>query len=371
MTSYKLYDILGIDKNASNDEIKKKYKKLAVHNHPDKGGDQIKFQEITNAYEILSDENKRKQYDIIGDNDHLNDILDSNDDFPFPGMYGMHGMHGMHTMHDMPFSVNLENIFQNFFNINKTKKTEGKHIEKNVKISLKDAYFGIKKKYDITITKFCNSCNNPCSECKGTGYVNKIIRNLGIVIQQKINCETCNSKGFINKCNNNCNICNGKGIYNIKENINVDILPGIKTGMKIIIEGKGDELLYINNNEKIHVKGNLILNINVEDKDSNHLFERNDNDLVYNLTLPYWKFLININYLNINHYKDNNLKIDFNEQIVHNKTYIFKNLGMPIVNSNNYGNLIIKFNITFPDKKLQKDEQEILLNKLKDLDIFI
>ena len=367
--TYKLYDILGIDKNASTEEIKKKYKKLAVQNHPDKGGDQNKFQEITNAYEILSNENKRQQYDMIGDNEHLSDLLDNNDDdFPFPGMSGMSGMHGMHGMNGMQFGVNLENIFQNFFNINKPKKNEGKHIEKNVKISLKDAYFGIKKKYDITITKFCNVCNNPCSECKGTGYVNKIIRNLGIVLQQKTNCEKCNSKGFINKCNNSCNICNGKGLYNIKENINVDILPGIKTGMKIIIEGKGDEALIIENNNKIHIQGNLILNINVED--NNNLFERNDNDLIYNLTIPYWKILINIEHININHFKDNDLKIDFNESIDHNKIYIFKNLGMPIVNSNgNYGNLIIKFNISFPQKKLANEEQNILLDKLKNLNI--
>ena len=75
MSSFKLYDILQIDKNASQEEIKKKFKKLAVLNHPDKGGDPEKFKDITHAYEILSDETKRNQYNMIGDNENLQDIL--------------------------------------------------------------------------------------------------------------------------------------------------------------------------------------------------------------------------------------------------------------------------------------------------------
>jgi DnaJ-class molecular chaperone len=352
MSSFKLYDILQVDKNASQDDIKKKFRKLAVQHHPDKGGDVDKFKEITSAYEILSDESKRKQYDMIGDNENLQDILNNDNSFPF-GMHGMHGMGGMGGMHGMSgMSFNMdgnspfENIFQNFFNMN-SKKRQGKNIEKTVKINLKDAYFGIKKKYDINITKYCDDCNQTCHECKGAGHINKVIGNFGIMIQQRVNCNTCKSKGIVNKCNNSCKVCNGKGSYNIKENINIDIIPGVKTGMKIIVENKGDDTLIVENNNFIHVQGDLILNIIVDEKEDT--FFRDGDNLIYNITLPYWKLLIHIDHLYINHYKDNNLKIDFTEPIDHNKTYIYKKLGMPIINSNgNYGDLIIKFHILFP-----------------------
>lgn len=362
MSSFKLYDILQVDKNSSQDEIKKKFKKLAVLHHPDKGGEPEKFKEITSAYEILSDENKRKQYDMIGDNENLQDILNNENGFPFgmPGMPGMSGMSGMH----------FENIFQNFFGMNmnmNNKKRQGKNIEKTVKINLKDSYFGIKKKYDINITKYCDNCNQQCNECHGTGFINKVIGNFGIMIQQRVNCNVCKSKGIVNKCNNSCNVCNGKGNYYVKENVNIDIIPGVKTGMRIIVENKGDEILFIENNDFIHVQGDLILNIVVEDKDDK--FIRDDNNLIYNITLPYWKLLTHIDHLYINHYKDNNLKIDFSEPIDHNKSYIFKNLGMPIINNNNNGDLIIKFNIKFPSHRLNDDNKDKLLSILHNFNI--
>jgi DnaJ family protein A protein 2 len=361
MSTLKLYDILGVNKNATLDEIKKKFKKLAVTHHPDKGGDTEKFKEITKAYDILSNEEKRNHYDMIGDDPNLDEILNNNDEFPF----GMHGMNGMHFGGNSPF----ENIFQNLFNMgNNHRKKEGKNIEKNVKISIKDAYFGIKKKYDINITKYCDKCNQPCSECKGAGFVNKVIGNFGIMIQQRINCNTCKSKGYINKSCNNCNLCNGKGNYNVKENISIDIIPGVKTGMRIVVENKGDEILHVENNNFIHAHGDLILNIIVDEKDE--YFIRENDNLIYNITLPYWKLLTHIDHIIINHYKDNNLKIDFQEPINHNKIYIFKKLGMPIVNSGgNHGDLLIKFNILFPDNRLQNNKQEQLLLLLKELDI--
>lgn len=364
MSSFKLYDILQIDKNASQEEIKKKFKKLAVLNHPDKGGDPEKFKDITHAYEILSDETKRNQYNMIGDNENLQDILNNENGFPF-GMHGMHGMHGMQGF-DMDGNSPFENIFQSFFGMNMNmKKRQGKNIEKTVKINLKDAYFGIKKKYDINITKYCDKCNQICTECNGSGYINKVIGNIGIMIQQRVNCNICKSKGFTNKSNNNCNICNGKGNYNIKENINIDIIPGVKTGMKIIAENKGDGNLIIENNNFIHAQGDLILNIVVEDKDNNLI--RDGDNLIYNITLPYWKLLIHTDHIYINHYKNNNLKIDFSEPIDHNKTYIYKKLGMPIINSNqNFGDLIIKFNIIFPNNRIKDCEanKEKLLSML-------
>jgi DnaJ-class molecular chaperone len=378
MPTFKLYDILQVENNASQEDIKKKYRKLVVHHHPDKkGGDPEKFKEITNAYEILSDETKRKQYDMIGDNENLKDILNNAEGFPF-GMNGnhmhpMHEMHGMHGMHGMPFDMDgsspFENIFQNFFGMQmNNKKRKGKNIEKTVKINLRDAYFGIKKKYDINMSRYCDKCNQPCNECKGEGYINKVIGNFGIMIQQRVNCNTCKSKGIINKCNNNCTVCNGKGNYNIKENINIDIIPGVKTGMKIIAENKGDEMLIVENNNFIHVQGDLILNIIVEEKDDNFVVD--DNNLIYNLTIPYWKLLTHIDHLYINHYKDKNLKIDFSEPINHNKIYVYKKLGMPIINSNgNYGDLIIKFNVLFPSNRLKDDNIEKLQSVLKNFDI--
>jgi DnaJ-class molecular chaperone len=375
MPTFKLYEILQVNNNASQEDIKKKFKKLAVQHHPDKGGDVDKFKEITNAYEILSDDNKRKQYDMIGDNENLKDILNNCGEFPF----GMHGMHGMHPMHDMPGMQGMhfdmeegspfENIFQNLFGMQmNNRKKKGKNIEKTVKINLRDAYFGIKKKYDINMSRYCDKCNQPCNECKGTGYINKVIGNFGIMIQQRVNCNACKSKGIINKCNNNCNVCNGKGNYNIKENINIDIIPGVKTGMKIIAENKGDESLIVENNNFIHLQGDLILNIVVEEKDDNFVID--GNNLIYSITLPYWKLLIHIDHLYINHYKDKNLKIDFTDPIDHNKTYIFKQLGMPIINNNgNYGDLIVKFNVLFPSNRLKDDNKEKLQSLLKSFDI--
>jgi DnaJ-class molecular chaperone len=378
MPTFKLYEILQVDNNASQEDIKKKFRKLAVQHHPDKGGNPDKFTEITNAYEILSNENKRKQYDMIGDNENLKDILNNEGCFPFgmhgmQGMHGMHGMHAMHEMHGMPFDMDgnspFENIFQNLFGMQmNNKKRKGKNIEKNVKINLRDAYFGIKKKYDINMSRFCDKCNQPCQECKGTGHTNKVIGNFGIMIQQRVNCNACKSKGIINSCNNNCSVCNGKGNYNIKENINIDIIPGVKKGMKIIVENKGDDTLIVENNNFIHFQGDLILNIVVEEKDENFVID--GDNLIYNITLPYWKLLTHIDHLYINHYKDKNLKIDFTEPIDHNKTYVYKKLGMPVINNNgNYGDLIIKFNVLFPSNRLKDDNKEKLQSVLNSFEI--
>lgn len=339
--TYKLYDVLGLSRNASEEDIKKAYRKLAIQHHPDKNGDPEKFKEISHAYGILSDKQKRAEYDQFGDDG--------------PNQFNGFDVH--------------EDIFNSFFG-NHMKMSQpmkkGRNINKTVNLSLRDAYFGVKKRFDIMTQRLCEHCNDRCGKCKGQGVIHHVIGNFGMIIRQQVDCDMCHASGICAKKNSSCSLCNGVGNYSHKESISINIPPGIRTGINIVAQQKGEDCLSFVNNIPTHCPGDLVFNFIVADVEGQ--LKRRDNDLIYTYQIPYWKILCDERKIDIKHFSDENMHIEFKNGIDHKIEYVFHGKGMPIFqNETMFGNLVVKFQVEFPTHKPNEEDKEKLMSMLTDL----
>jgi DnaJ family protein A protein 2 len=310
-----LYQVLGIDKSASAEDIKKAYKKLAVQNHPDKGGDEKKFQEISNAYNVLSDSKKKLEYDNGGSNGNR-------------------------------FNGNNEDIFAHFFGRRGGQQQSQKcnDIIKSYPITLRDAFTGVKKILKIKLKSYNLDKLKSCDDCNGVGRI-KNIRNMGIFQQVfEMQCNSCNGTGSKNL---------EESAYEIEKTLELNIPKGIHNNNKICIDGCGEQPKVINKKP-----GNLVLNIEIINNDA---FTRDKDDLHSSISINFTSSLCGAN-IEFNIMDED--KITFNTSqfnIVHpNKKYEFKEKGMPIQGTDKRGNLYVEFNIEYPilteeQKKYIKD----------------
>jgi len=226
--SYKLYEVLGIGKDASKEDIKRAYKTQAIKHHPDKNGDPEKFKEISNAYQILSDDEKRAQYDRFGDAglDQMNggsggfETVDPRHIFEqfFGG--GMGGGHaGFHF-----------DIFQDMFGgggpqrNSRIKRNDHMH---TIRINLAEAYHGAQKNIRISLQKTCFKCKDTCNACQGKGMITDM-RRMGFITQMMQRpCDVCRGAGMIIKGKEGCNECGGKGNYQTEEKVDIQIPRGV------------------------------------------------------------------------------------------------------------------------------------------------
>lgn len=341
------YNILGINKTASQEEIKKAYRKLAIKYHPDKNPGnkeaENKFKEISEAYEILSDENKRREYDQFGSVRGNNRPHMSPEDI-FKSFFGAGGQN--------PFGFNpFESIFgkqrnnQNYANM----PLQGNINTINVNITLEDAYYGCTK--DILIDSF-----NTCSACHGEGgdkHTCPVCNGSGTHIQQhgfmtvQTTCPQCNGQGklIIKKCNK----CNGSGFTITKESIKINIPAGANNDIQLRVAGKG----YPGKNGGNH--GDLIISLNVED---NIKFTRNNDDLIYMCHVKPSDILCG-NTKNIQIFNEN---ISFNipELFDITQPIIIPNKGFKNVKTAISGYLIIYLNILLPNKLSPGNKQKLL-----------
>jgi len=342
--TYKLYEELGVSKNASIDDIKKAYRRAAMQHHPDKGGDEKKFKAISNAYEVLSDEAKRNQYDQLGDENFQNAMNGSGGGGGFPGGMNPHDIFaqmfagmggGMHF--DMgggfPFGGGPSR---------QKKRQDHSH---TIRISLQDAYQGIHKTIQINLQKICVSCKETCPACQGRGQITNMVRAgpFTQVIQQP--CGACQSTGTITKGRSSCSECKGTTTYIEEKRLEIDILPGVMNGKQIKIEGAGEQRQ--SNDE---TSGDLILQIQITE---NSQFIRNGNDLNYVSKITFKESIIG-KVFTIDHFSG---PIEVNTTdfgiIQVAKKYEISAKGMPIEGSKSrFGNLIIQFDIVYPVKPL-------------------
>lgn len=241
------YEQLGVNKNASKEEIKKAFHKLAHQHHPDKNkGDDKKFKEINEAYQTLSDDKKRAQYDQFGS---------AGPQFGGQGGYGGGagfegfdfsggGFQGGFDMGD------INDIFSDFFNggHGQPKQRGGRDIATQVEVTLTEAILGVEKIIHITKVSSCETCKgtgakhgtqmDTCGKCSGKGQI-KEVRNtiLGSFATNRF-CETCEGEGKIPK--EKCDTCNGKGVMNKQEEIKVTVPSGIESGQQLKATGKGE-----------------------------------------------------------------------------------------------------------------------------------
>lgn len=280
MTKRDYYEILGISKNASADEIKKAYRKAAVKYHPDKeGGNEEKFKEVNEAYEVLKDSSKRQRYDQFG---HAgvggNGGMGGN---PFGGGFSGFGGNSQNIHFDFG-DGGLGDIFSQFFGGNMGGNSRGprrgRDVEATLQLTFEEAVFGVEEKIAIEMDDECSRCHGTtvepgyemktCPTCKGAGQTNRVMNTIFGPIQQAATCETCNGRGKVPE--KVCSVCHGKGVERRKQTINLKVPAGIDDGATIRLREKGEAVgngsrgdLYVHIRVKAHKRftreGDIIL----------------------------------------------------------------------------------------------------------------
>jgi len=260
------YKTLGIDKKANKEEVKKAFHKLAHKYHPDKqGGDEAKFKEINEAYQILSDDNKRAQYDQFGEAGMGGGFN------PGQGGAGFGGFDfsGFQNANGQGFEFDLGNIFGEMFGGGRGKSNvrRGRDISVDIQISFKEAVFGTERNILINKISQCDTCHGSgaeagsqmkkCSTCDGSGQVKETRRSIFGVFQSARECEVCHGRGEIPE--KKCKACGGAGVLNKQESIKIAVPAGIEAGEMIRLSGQGEAIsggqagdLYV----KIHIEPN-------------------------------------------------------------------------------------------------------------------
>jgi DnaJ-class molecular chaperone len=321
------YNILGISKEASSEDIKNAYRRLARTNHPDKGGDKDEFQKIQEAYEILSDTDKRNAYD------NKDDIKDSFG-FGFDHPFFRHHMH-----QEQQFVKKNDHVY-------------------NCNISLHEVFIGITKKFRVQRNRICKECIINCSKCNGKGIITQHLQ-LGPFTQViKNTCNQCSGSGKSNDKKKSCTTCNSDG--NIKEEkvFEIQITPGIKNKQRFIFEDWGEQPIKVN-----ELPGSFIVIINIQDHE---YFTRSGMDLLCKINLTFKETMIGKDIV-IPHFSgDININTLGFGVINPNKEYMIHNKGL-VDKDDKSGNLRIKFIIEYPERAFNNYEVEILnetFNKL-------
>lgn len=269
------YEVLGIGKDASADEIKKAFRKQAIQHHPDKeGGDETKFKEINEAYEVLKDQSKRQRYDQFG---HAGVGGAGGGGNPFGGFGGGQGQ----EMHFDFGDLGLGDIFSSFFGGQQPggqRAKRGRDVETRVEISFEQAVFGTEVALRLDLDTECEHCKGTtvepghelktCDTCKGSGQVVNVTRTIFGNIQQASLCPTCRGSGKVPE--KVCSVCRGKGTQRKPQDITLKIPAGIDDGATIRLREHGEAIangpkgdLYVNVRVKPHKlftrEGDLIL----------------------------------------------------------------------------------------------------------------
>jgi molecular chaperone DnaJ len=277
MSKRDYYEVLGIPKNASADEIKKAFRKAAVKYHPDKeGGDEAKFKEVNEAYEVLKDQQKRQRYDQFG-HAGVGGAADGASGNPFEGFQGFNGQGFEFNFGD----GGLGDIFSSFFGGNaggQRGPRRGRDVETAIELTFEEAVFGTEKTLHVTLDDECEHCKGTtvepgydfktCETCKGAGQQTRIMNTMFGAIQQQVVCETCHGRGKVPE--KVCTVCHGKGTERKKQDITIKVPAGVDDGATIRLHERGEAIadgtkgdLYVNLRVKPHKKftreGDLIL----------------------------------------------------------------------------------------------------------------
>ena len=273
------YEVLGVSKNASADEIKKAFRKLAVKYHPDKeGGDETKFKEVNEAYEVLKDQQKRQRYDQFGHAGVGGNSGAAGGGNPFEGFGGFGGQNVHFDFGD----GGLGDIFGQFFGGGNargdTGSRRGRDVETTVTLTFEQAVFGVDEDIILDMDDECEHCHGTtvepghsmktCPTCKGAGQQTRVMNTIFGQIQQAVTCETCRGTGKVPE--KVCTVCRGRGTQRRKQNLTLKVPAGIDDGATIRLKERGEAIgggvrgdLYVHIRVKAHKKftreGDIIL----------------------------------------------------------------------------------------------------------------
>jgi molecular chaperone DnaJ len=364
------YEVLGVPKTATPEEIKKAYRKTALKYHPDRNqGDKAaeeKFKEAAEAYEVLSDAQKRAQYDQFG----------------HAGMNGGAGYSGGYSSG----SMNMEDIFRNFGDIfggssggfdpfesffggggrqTRTRGKRGTNLRIKVKLTLKEVAEGARKTIKVKKQVECNTCHGSgakdassvgkCSTCGGSGVVRKVTNTILGQMQTTATCYACNGSG--RQITKKCPTCSGLGVTYGEENLSIEIPAGVQDGMQLSISGKG------NAGEQGGPAGDLIVLIEVE----NHpQLEVDGQNVIYNLHISFIDAVLGASVEVPTIEGKAKFKIPAGTQA--GKIFRLTGKGLPAVNGYGKGDQLILVNVYTPTQITAEERK--LLEKLRESENF-
>jgi len=363
MSKRDYYEVLGVSKSAGADEIKKAYRKLALKYHPDRNpGDkeaEESFKEAAEAYEVLSDAQKRQRYDQFG----------------HAGLGGAGGGAGHFTNVDDIFShfgdIFSEFGFGGFGGFGSSRRGGGRRVNKGsnlrvkVSLNLEEIAKGVEKKLKVNKYTPCDECSGTgargshgyetCSTCHGAGQVTRIANTMLGRMQTTAACPDCGGEGKIIK--DRCLKCHGEGIIKGEEIIKINIPAGVGEGMQLNVAGKGNAA------RRGGVNGDLL--VLIEEKKHPELI-RDGNDLVYPLYLSFPQAALGdtVEIPTV----DGKVKIKIDSGTQPGKILRLRGKGLPEVNGYGKGDLLVNINVWVPNK-LSRDEQK-LVEKMTESDNF-
>ncbi len=354
------YEVLGVNKSASKEEIKKAFYKLAHKYHPDKkDGNEAKFKEVNEAYQTLSDDSKRSRYDQFGPQ-YANMGGGHQHQGGFGGFEGFDfgnfagGFSRAQGGVEFDFG-DMGDIFSDFFGGGGRRQARrGRDISTEISIAFQDAVFGVTRKILITKTSACITCNGSgaksgtgmvtCKKCNGQGHIREAKRSfLGTISTNKI-CEECHGSGEVPK--EICDKCKGKGVARREEEVSIAVPAGIRDGEMIRMTGMGEAVMR-------GTAGDLYIKINVM---SHPVFKRDGHDLVMTLNLKLSDALLGTKYPIET--LDGEIEVTIPEGVAINEVLRVRGKGVPVSKSKR-GDLLIKLNIKLPNKLSRKAREAV------------
>ncbi|MBQ6210520.1 MAG: molecular chaperone DnaJ [Prevotella sp.] len=361
------YEVLGVSKNATEDEIKKAYRKIAIQYHPDRNpGDkeaEEKFKEAAEAYSVLSDQQKRQQYDQFG--------------FDGPNMGGGFGGFGAggFSMDDI-FSMFGDVFgghggfsgFSGFGGRGQHTQYRGADLRLKMRLSLQEIATGVTKKFKVKKDIACPHCHGSgaeagsgsetCPTCHGQGVVVKTVRTMLGMMQTQSECPTCHGEGTVIK--NKCRECGGTGVVKGEEVVEIKVPAGVAEGMVVNVPGKGNAGPHngINGNIQVYVE-----------EEQNDTFVRDGQDVIYNLLLDFPTAALG-DEVEIPTIEGTKVKIRIEPGTQPGKTLRLRGKGLPAVQGygSGMGDLVVNISVYVP-KELSRSEKE-MLQKLRESDNF-
>ena len=359
------YEVLGVEKTASVEEIKKAYRKKAIQYHPDKNpGDkqaEENFKEAAEAYDVLSDPQKRQRYDQFG---HAGMSGAAGNGGPFGGFSEGMSMDDIFSMFGDIFGGRGGGFGGGFSGFgggfgggsSQRPRFRGSDLRVKVKLNLKEISTGVEKKFKLKKYVTCDHCHGSgaegnggsetCSTCKGSGTVIRNQQTILGTMQTRATCPTCGGEGKIIK--NKCKVCAGEGIVYGEEVVSVNIPKGVMEGMQLSMSGKG------NAGKHNGVPGDLL--ILVEEEQDKELI-RDENDLIYNLLLSFPTAALGgaVEIPTI----DGKVKVKIESGTQPGKVLRLRGKGLPSVNGYGTGDLLVNVSVYVPEA-LSKDEKKAL-----------
>ncbi len=365
------YEVLGVNKNATDEELKKAYRKLAKKYHPDANPDnkeeaEAKFKEVNEAYENLSDPQKRRMYDQFGHDGPQG----------FGGGQGPFGQGGYYSYSSSGFNGfddfgDLGDIFSSFFGGGFGGKSssrkqngprKGADLNLRMEITFEQAFLGVEKEITVTRNETCDSCHGTgakpgtsvtkCTMCNGTGQVTQVQNTILGQMQTRRTCTACHGTGEIIK--EPCEICHGRGTVRKQPRIKVKIPAGIDDNQTVVLRGEGEP------GEKGGPKGDLYITVRIK---KHNIFTRNGNNVMCEVPITITQATLGAD-LEIPMVDGTKVEYKIPDGTQTGTKFVIKNKGFKSVNSSSIGDFVFTVKVQTP-KKLTKEQRDLLVQLAK------